>query len=96
MTTLTKCKDCDEQIDVNEYDCEYCEDCCHENQMSWQTTDEGEGKDFGYFVEDEMLICSFCASNPLYYGLLTLAEAEGYPDGFTCADCGDVVKGGGE
>ena len=44
MNTLTKCKDCDEQIDVNEYDCEYCEDCCHENQMSWQTTNEGEGK----------------------------------------------------
>jgi hypothetical protein len=56
----------------------------------------GEGEDFGYFVEDEMLICSPCADNPLYYGLLTVAEAEGYPDGYTCAHCGEVVEGEGK
>ena len=33
---LTKCKTCDEQINHIEDDCDYCEDCCHELQMSWQ------------------------------------------------------------
>jgi len=35
MNTLTKCKNCDELIDPKEYDCDLCEDCCYENQMSW-------------------------------------------------------------
>ena len=38
-TELTKCKTCDEQIDRAEHDCDYCEDCCHELQMSWQVDD---------------------------------------------------------
>lgn len=36
--TLTKCKNCPEMIDVEEHDCDLCEDCCYEYQMSWQTT----------------------------------------------------------
>jgi hypothetical protein len=39
-TELTKCKTCDEQIDRAEHDCDYCEDCCHELQMSWNKTDQ--------------------------------------------------------
>jgi hypothetical protein len=39
---LVKCKTCDERIDPIEHDCDYCEDCCYELQMSWQV--EGEGK----------------------------------------------------
>jgi len=37
LRVMSKCKECDEMIDVKEYDCEYCEDCCYQNQMSWQT-----------------------------------------------------------
>ena len=33
---MTKCKNCDEQINRAEFECDYCEDCCYENQMSWQ------------------------------------------------------------
>ena len=53
-------------------------------------------KDFGYYVEDDIMVCVACSENPLYKGLLSVAEEEGYPDGFTCADCGTVVgyKGG--
>ena len=42
MKTLTKCKDCDEQIDFSEHECVYCEDCCYENQMSWQIEKENK------------------------------------------------------
>ena len=36
--TLTKCKnqECEEMIDAQEYECDFCEDCCYEDQMSWQ------------------------------------------------------------
>jgi hypothetical protein len=50
-------------------------------------------KEYGYYVEGDGLICLQCGDNPLYDGVLTRAEAEGYPDGFTCADCGKVVEG---
>jgi len=50
-------------------------------------------KEYGYYVEGDSLICSKCADNPLYAGVLTTAEAKGYPDGYTCADCGIVVTG---
>jgi hypothetical protein len=35
---LVKCKTCDEQINPSEHECDYCEDCCYELQMSWQVT----------------------------------------------------------
>jgi len=50
-------------------------------------------KAYGYYVEGDGLICSSCADNPVYAGQLTTAEAEGYPDGYTCSDCGNTVKG---
>ena len=50
-------------------------------------------KEYGYYVEDLMLVCSSCADNPLYSGLLSTAESEGYPDGYTCADCNITIKG---
>lgn len=46
---------------------------------------------YGYFVEGDGLICPECADNPLYEGVLTTAEAEGYPDGYTCVDCDRTV-----
>lgn len=48
---------------------------------------------YGYFVEEDGLICSACADNPLYQGVLTTAEAEGYLEGYTCSDCGTAIKG---
>lgn len=36
---IDKCKTCPEQIDRNEHDCDYCEDCCHDLQMSWQVAE---------------------------------------------------------
>jgi len=34
---MIKCKNCDEQVNPDEHeDCNYCDECCHENQMSWQ------------------------------------------------------------
>jgi hypothetical protein len=33
---LVKCKSCDEKIDPTEHECDYCEDCCYDLQMSWQ------------------------------------------------------------
>ena len=37
MIELTKCKTCDEQINPAEHEgCNYCDECCHELQMSWQ------------------------------------------------------------
>ena len=50
-------------------------------------------KEYGYYVEGDGIICVVCADNPLYQGELTKAEAEGYPDGYTCAGCGTVVTG---
>ena len=49
-------------------------------------------KDYGFIVEGDGLICPECASNPLYEGVLERVEKEGYPDGYTCADGGEVVK----
>ena len=36
---IDKCKTCPEQIDRSEHDCDYCEDCCHDLQMSWQVAE---------------------------------------------------------
>lgn len=33
---LLKCKNCKEGIEEQVEDCQFCEDCCYENQMSWQ------------------------------------------------------------
>jgi hypothetical protein len=37
MTEVSKCKTCNEQINPAEHEgCNYCDECCHELQMSWQ------------------------------------------------------------
>ena len=52
--------------------------------------------DYGFIVEGGGLVCPKCADNPLYQGLLERVEAVGYPDGYTCAECGDLVEREGE
>ena len=55
---------------------------------------ENKVKEYGYYVEGDILVCPECADNPLYQGLTIGAEAEGYPDGYTCADCNLTVTAG--
>jgi hypothetical protein len=45
----------------------------------------------GFYVEGQEMICEPCSFNPIYNLLLTDVDMEGYPDGFTCVDCGDTV-----
>jgi hypothetical protein len=45
----------------------------------------------GYEIDESMLVCLECAKNPDYAGAKKPVEEEGYPDGFTCPDCGRVV-----
>ena len=47
---------------------------------------------YGYYVEGNSIICPQCGDNPMYNLALTTAEAIGYPDGYTCADCGTVIN----
>ena len=47
---------------------------------------------YGYFIEGDGLICVGCSNNPQYEGLLTEAEKEGYPNGYTCSECGKVEQ----
>jgi hypothetical protein len=47
---------------------------------------------YGYYVEDNGLICPACADNPQYQGALTIADEAGYPDGYTCDDCNATIK----
>jgi hypothetical protein len=47
---------------------------------------------YGFTVEGDGLICSNCADNPLYNGVLEEVEEQGYPDGYTCADCGNTKQ----
>jgi len=46
---------------------------------------------FGFYVEGQTMICSDCATNPLYEEILEEADQEGYPDGYTCDDCNTTV-----
>jgi hypothetical protein len=48
--------------------------------------------DYGFMVDEGGLICPKCADNPLYKGELDRVDKEGYPDGYTCDDCGEVSK----
>lgn len=48
--------------------------------------------DYGFILEGGGLICAKCADNPLYEGVLERVDKEGYPDGYTCAECGQVSK----
>jgi hypothetical protein len=46
---------------------------------------------YGYIVEGGALICPTCAINPLYNLSLSSVYQDGYPDGYTCAECDKVV-----
>jgi hypothetical protein len=48
--------------------------------------------DYGFMVDEGGLICPKCADNPLYKGELDRVDQEGYPDGYTCDDCWEVIK----
>jgi hypothetical protein len=48
--------------------------------------------DYGFIVDGGGVICPKCASNPLYEGELARVDKEGYPDGYTCDDCWEVIK----
>lgn len=48
---------------------------------------------YAYSVEGDGVICPQCSDNPLYNLVTTEEEAIGYPDGYTCADCGITIKG---
>ena len=50
-------------------------------------------KEYGYYVDECIMVCPECAKNPEYVGLLTSAEVEGYPDGYTCDDCNVTISG---
>jgi hypothetical protein len=45
----------------------------------------------GYYVEGVETICEACSFNPMYNLATTEIDMEGFPDGFTCQDCGDTV-----
>ena len=45
----------------------------------------------GYEIDRSMLVCLKCAKNPDYANSREPVEAEGYPDGFTCDDCYEVM-----
>jgi hypothetical protein len=44
---------------------------------------------FGVIIDGGGLICSSCAVAGCETG--EMVTSDGYPDGFTCADCGDEV-----
>lgn len=46
---------------------------------------------YAYSVEGDGIICPQCNTNPLYNLATVEEEAIGYPDGYTCADCGTVI-----
>ena len=48
---------------------------------------------YAYSVEGNSIICPQCNDNPLYNLATTEEEAIGYPDGYTCTDCGTTIKG---
>lgn len=44
----------------------------------------------GYTVEGQELICIDCSGNSMYNLATEPVYADGYPDGYTCSDCGDT------
>lgn len=46
---------------------------------------------YGYIVVGGILICPTCASSPLHNLPLESVYQDGYPDGYTCAECNKVV-----
>jgi DNA-directed RNA polymerase subunit RPC12/RpoP len=47
---------------------------------------------YAYNVEGDGIICPECNKNPLYHLATVEEEAIGYPDGYTCYDCGTAIN----
>jgi Zn ribbon nucleic-acid-binding protein len=51
-------------------------------------------KAYAYCVEGAGVVCPECRDNYLdTTAIIEEEEAIGYPDGYTCADCGTTIKG---
>jgi Zn ribbon nucleic-acid-binding protein len=51
-------------------------------------------KAYAYCVEGAGVVCPECRDNYLdTTAVIEEEEAIGYPDGYTCADCGTTIKG---
>ena len=92
-TVLMRC--CDE-IQF-EYYCTTCGEkggcyyCDFNPDEPCECVEESNSKSFGFYVEEQSMICPDCANNPLYKGILEEADQEGYPDGYTCNDCNATI-----
>jgi uncharacterized Zn finger protein len=49
---------------------------------------------YGFIIDGCGLYCPQCATR--YDDYLEEVYSEGYPDGYTCADCGEVKEGESE
>ena len=45
----------------------------------------------GYHIDDESLVCLSCGYANKDAQLILPTNSAGYPEGYVCADCGDVV-----
>lgn len=81
MTKFAYCKNCDAHtgwyIGKREIACDECEEM-------W--LEEPSETDLG-IVTDDSVLCVPCGQ----FSNGDFATRDGYPDGFTCADCGTVV-----
>jgi hypothetical protein len=50
----------------------------------------------GYVIDDERLVCMSCGYANKDAMIIEPAYNTGYPDGFTCADCCNVLTTAGE
>jgi hypothetical protein len=48
-------------------------------------------ENYAFSLEGGGVICPKCADNPLYEGEIERENKEGYPDGYTCSECGTVI-----
>ena len=55
-----------------------------------------EQKLIGYFINDESLVCMTCGYANKDAMIIEPAYEDGYPDGFTCADCCNVITTAGK
>jgi hypothetical protein len=84
------CDACEREYDRREYNSDTCVEC--ENKLTIKEREGKAMKDYGFILDGGGLICPKCADNPLYKGELDRVDQEGYPDGYTCDECGEVSK----
>lgn len=58
--------------------------------------DDVEQKLIGYFINDESLVCMTCGYANKDAMLIEPVYEDGHPDGFTCAECCNVITTIGE